>query len=247
LPIGLFGVAIATATLATVSRHAARNELEKLRDTVTSSLRFAACLTFPSTAGLIVFREEIIRLLYERRQFHAGDTLQTSNVLLLYATALFAYSAIKILVPTFYALNDTRTPLRTSVISVGVKVGINFLLVLPLGFLGLPLATAIASWFNFTLLLRSLNHRLNMTWTWREIDPYFRIAVASAIMGLVSAVVYRLFIYLFGAHGTIILATNLLIAILAGLISFVPLLRVFRVEEVNMVTGLVKRRLAGLK
>jgi putative peptidoglycan lipid II flippase len=247
LPIGLFGVAIATATLATVSRHAARNELEKLRNTVTSSLRLAACLTFPSTVGLIVFREEIIRLLYERRQFHALDTLQTSKVLLLYATALFAYSAIKILVPTFYALNDTRTPVRTSMISVGVKVGINFLLVLPFGFLGLPLATAIASWFNFTLLVYSLSRRLSLRWTWREIDPYLRIALASAIMGGVSAIVYRLSTYLLGVRGTLVLAINLLIAILAGLVSLAPLLRVLRVEELNQVSSLIKRRLAAFK
>jgi putative peptidoglycan lipid II flippase len=247
LPIGLFGIAIATATLATVSRHAAQNELEKLRNTVSSSLRLAACLTFPSTVGLIVFREEIIRLLYERRQFLAGDTLQTSKALLLYATALFAYSAIKILVPTFYALNDTRTPVRTSMISVGAKVGINFLLVLPLGFLGLPMATAIASWFNFTLLLHSLRRRLGMKWTLREYDPYLRIAFASIVMGLVSAAVYRLSTYLIGEQGTFILAINLLMAIFVGLVSFVPLLRVFRVEEVNQVIGLIKRRLAASK
>ncbi len=242
LPIGLFGVAIATATLATVSRHAARNDLEKLQRTVTTSLRLAACLTFPSTAGLIIFREDIIRLLYQRKAFLPYDTVQTGNVLFLYALALFAYSATKILVPTFYALDDTRTPVRISMFTVGVKVAVNFLLVLPLGFLGLPLATAIASWLNVVLLLRSFRRRLDMKWTWRGLDPYLKIACASVLMGAVSLLAFRLSGYVFPGHGTLALAVNLMVAIIAGLATFVPLLRIFRVEEINLLMGMIRRR-----
>ena len=242
LPIGLFGVAIATATLATVSRHAAHDNMEKLQLTVTSSLRLAACLTFPSTAGLILFREEIIRLLYQRGHFLAGDTQQTGRVLFLYATALFAYSAIKILVPTFYALDDTRTPVRTSMITVAIKVAINFLLILPLGFLGLPLATAIASWLNLILLLRSFRKRMGLKWSWRGLDPYLRIACASAVMGLVSWISFRLLAGLWSGT-TWSLAVTLLAAIFVGIGSFVPLLRAFRVEEINLLTAALRRRL----
>src|SRR5437867_4386522 len=164
LPIGVFGISVATATLATVSHHAAQNAMGKLRETVASSLRLAACLTFPASVGLIVFREEIVRLLYERGRFLPGDTYQTSRVLLLYGLALFAYSAVKILVPTFYALNDTRTPVRTSMITVAVKVALNFLRSVPLQFLGLALSTAVASWMNFFLLLRQLGRRTGWKW-----------------------------------------------------------------------------------
>lgn len=243
LPIGLFGVAIATATLATVSHHAAHQAMEKLQATVSSSLRLAACLTFPSTIGLMLFREEIIRLLYQRGSFHQADTIQTGKVLMLYATALFAYSGIKILVPTFYALNDTRTPVRTSFISVGVKVAINFLLVLPLGYLGLALATAIASWLNLVLLLHSLRRRLKQTLAWHDLDPYFRIAVASLAMGLVSLLAFRLCGHLFTGPGTPTLALNLGVGIAAGTISIIPLLRFFGVEEINELTRLVQRKL----
>ncbi len=243
LPIGIFGVAIATATLATVSRHAAHNALDDLHRTISSSLRLAACLTFPSTVGLIIFRKEIIQLLYQRGPFLASDTLQTSKVLLFYATALYAYSAIKILVPAFYALDDTRTPVRTSMISVGIKVVINFLLVLPLGFLGLPLATAIASWLNMTLLLHSLQRRLGMRWGWRGFSPYLRIALASTLMGLLSLLIYRISSHVLSGRGTLTLATNLGIAIFAGVGSVIPLLRMFRIEEVDLLNNLIKRRL----
>lgn len=243
LPIGLFGVAIATATLATVSHHAAHQALEKLQATVSSSLRLAACLTFPSTVGLIIFREEVIRLLYQRGLFHQSDTIQTGKVLMLYATALFAFSAIKILVPTFYALNDTRTPVRTSFISVGVKVAINFLLVLPLGYLGLAMATALASWLNLVLLLHSLRRRLNQRFAWRDLDPYLRIALASMVMGLLSFLAFRLCGRLFTGRGTLTLALNLGVGITAGAVSIIPLLRFFGVEEINELTRLIQRKL----
>ncbi len=245
LPIGLFGVAIATANLATVSHHAAQGALDKVRTTVSSSLRLAACLTFPATAGLILFRSEIIRLLYQRGSFLPEDTLQTSKVLLFYSMALFAYSAVKILVPTFYALDDTRTPVRTSMITVGVKVAVNLLLVLPFGFLGLALATAVASWLNFALLTRALNRKLEAKWNWNELRVYARIAVASAIMGLLALLTFRLAANLLPGRSSLVLATNLSLAILVGMVSLMPLLRLFRIEELKGLTSLIWRRFRG--
>ncbi len=245
LPIGIFGVAIATATLAAVSHHAARNAMDKLQSTVDSSLRLAACLTFPATVGLIIFREEIVRLLYQRGSFLSSDTVQTSKVLLFYALALFAYSAVKILVPTFYALNDTRTPVRASVITVGTKIAINLMLVLWLGFLGLALATAIASWLNFGLLMRGLRRRLEGEWRWRGILVYLRIALASAIMGVLAALAFRIACHFVPGQGALALAFNLSSAILAGMASIFPLLRLLRVEDLSGLSGLIRRRFGG--
>lgn len=233
LPIGLFGVAIATSTLAAVSFHAARKNVEKLCDTVRRSLRLAACLTLPAAAGLILFRHEIVALLYQRGQFMAGDTLKTSYVLLFYSLALFAYSAVKILVPTFYALNDTATPVRLSVATVGVKVCMNFILIVPLGFTGLALATAVAAWFNFILLAWRFAVRTGVRWHWAEVWIYGRILCASLITGLMALVVYRGAVSVAPAGGTPGLALHLGAAIAAAIAGIVPLLRLFGIEEAN--------------
>jgi len=244
LPIGVFGVAVATATLATVSHHAAQNSMEKLRETVASSLRLVACLTFPASVGLIVFRKEIVQLLYERGSFLPSDTYQTSRVLLFYGLALFAYSAVKVLVPTFYALNDTKTPVRTSVITVAVKVVLNFLmLLLPLQFLGLALSTAVASWLNFVLLLRSLNRETQGQWLRKDLEPYAKIGLASLIMGALAALGYRLGETIVPVRGTLSLSLVLGFAILIGIASTVILLRLFRVQEATELVQLVRRRL----
>jgi putative peptidoglycan lipid II flippase len=243
LPIGLFGVAIATATTATVSLHAAQNSIDKLRDTVSSSLRLAACFTFPATVGLILFRVEIVRLLYERGSFLPQDTLQTSRVLLYYSLALFAYSAVKILVPSFYALNDTRTPVRTSVTTVAIKVAVNFLLIIKMQFLGLALATSIASWVNFGLLIRGLARHTRTVWDWRSLGSYVRIALASVVMGGVTLAAFNVSALLFDGPSQWQLAANLSVAIAAGMGAIVPLLHIFGVEEAGAISGLLRRRL----
>jgi putative peptidoglycan lipid II flippase len=243
LPIGLFGVAIATATTTLVSHHAADNATDKLRDTVYSSLRLAACLTFPATVGLIVFREEIVRLLYQRGSFLSTDTAQTGNAVMLYSLALFGYSAVKILVPSFYALGDTRTPVRTSVTTVAVKVAVNFLLIIPLKFLGLALATSVASWLNFALLLRKLNRVTGGEMRWQTVAAYLRIAAASVLMGAAAKLTYHFVRWVLPGEGTFRLAIHLAFAMFGAMALLVPLLGLFRVEEARELTALLKRRL----
>jgi putative peptidoglycan lipid II flippase len=243
LPIGIFGVAVATVTLTAVSHHAAEKESDKLAATVSSSLRLAACLTFPATVGLILFREEIVQLLYERGEFLPSDTLQTSQVVMFYGLALFAYSAVKILVPVFYALDDTRTPVRASVMSVAAKIVVNFLLIVPLGFKGLAVATAAASWLNFGLLLRKLYRRLGDRPNRSDLVMYLKIILASVIMGGLALLVFRIVREVFRGQDTLSLALTLGTAIAVALFSIVPLLRLFHVPEATELSGILRRRL----
>jgi putative peptidoglycan lipid II flippase len=241
LPIGLFAAAIATTTLAAVSWQAASENLARLQETVGGSLRLAACLTFPATVGLVLFRYEIIELVYQRGRFTPEDTLQTSRVLLFYGLALFAYSAIKILVPTFYALNDTRTPVRLSVTAIAAKIGLNFALIAPAGFLGLAMATAAATWLNFVLLAMRFVKRMGGSVCSRGLWIYGRIALASLVMGGIALVVHAGIQQVVPFPGTPGRALALLGAIAAGMGAILPLLRLFRVEEERALTGMVFR------
>jgi putative peptidoglycan lipid II flippase len=118
LPIGVFGVAFSIAAMPVLARHAARKDIQGMRETLVSSLTMVFCLTIPATAGLILLSEPIIRLIFERGAFTSIDTTATAQALSLYAVGLFAYSANKILVPVFYALNDTKYPVFASFLAV---------------------------------------------------------------------------------------------------------------------------------
>jgi putative peptidoglycan lipid II flippase len=124
LPIGVFGVAFSIAAMPVLARHAARKDIQGMRETLVSSLTMVFCLTIPATAGLILLSEPIIRLIFERGAFTSIDTTATAQALSLYAVGLFAYSANKILVPVFYALNDTKYPVFASFLAVAANVSI---------------------------------------------------------------------------------------------------------------------------
>jgi len=244
-PIGVFGIAIATTTLAAVSLHAAQGAKDKLNRTIASSLRLAACLTLPASVGLILFRQEIVRLLYEGGSFTPEHTGKTSQVVMLYALGLFAYSAVKILVPAFYAMNDAHTPVRASMITVGAKIALNFALGIPLGFLGLALATALSSWVNCALLLVGLHRKTNLRWSKTDLESYARIALASIIMGGLASLAFHITGVFLGNSGALVQGLRLGAAIFTGMFSLVFLLQAFRVEEgkeiSRMVIGLLGR------
>ena len=110
LPIGLFGVSIATASLPSVSRHAALDDLAGIRRTVSRGLAMMLMLNVPATLGLVVLARPIVELLFEHGRFTAADTEATAAALQLYAVGLVGYSAARIISPTFYALRQSRTP-----------------------------------------------------------------------------------------------------------------------------------------
>ncbi|RMG44791.1 MAG: murein biosynthesis integral membrane protein MurJ [Acidobacteria bacterium] len=148
LPIGLFGVAIATANLAGVSRDLARNDRDRFRSTLATSIRMTLLLTVPAAAALIALGVPIVRVVYEHMRFGPADTRATAEVLALYAVGLPGYALVKVFVPTFYALKDPWTPVRISASVVLVKIALNFAFIGPLAYGGLALATGIAAWVN---------------------------------------------------------------------------------------------------
>jgi len=136
LPIGLFGVSIATAALPTVSALAARGDRDGMRRTIAAGLRLMLALNVPATVGLIALATPIVALIFERGSFTAADTPATAAALVFYAPGLLGYSAVKLASPTFYALQDSRTPVAVSILSVGVNVVLNLTLVRVLGYRG---------------------------------------------------------------------------------------------------------------
>jgi putative peptidoglycan lipid II flippase len=183
LPIGLFGVSIATAALPDISRQAVGEDLAAIRRTVSSGLRLMLMLNVPATVGLLVLAEPIVSLLLERGRFSPNDTMQTAAALMFYAPGLLGYSAVKIASPTFYSLRDSRTPVTVSMISVAANLSINLALVRVMGFRGLALGTALAAMINAGALLWLLGRRLNGLDGGRIAIAFGKIAMASVAMG----------------------------------------------------------------
>src|SRR5690606_27390121 len=153
LPIGVFGVAVATIATAGLARRAAERDLEGMRQTLGQGLRLVAFLTVPAMFGLIALREPIVRLLFQHGRFLAEDTVATAWATLGYAVGLYAYAGVKVVAPAFYALDRARLPLYASVSAVAANIAFNVLFFPVLSFRGLALGTSIAATLNFAVLL----------------------------------------------------------------------------------------------
>jgi putative peptidoglycan lipid II flippase len=184
LPIGIFGVSVATAALPEVARHAAVGETDAMRKTLSMSLRLMLMLSVPATIGLMVLSEPIISLLFERGNFSSRDSAMTAAALVLYAPGLVGYSIVKLASPSFYALRDARTPVTVSVISILVNLVLNIWLFQIMGFRGLALGTGIAATVNALLLLVLLSRKIDGIDAARVLTAFLKISVASAIMGV---------------------------------------------------------------
>jgi len=161
-PIGLFGVAIATATLPAVAALVARGEIAEFRKTISRSMRLAIFLSLPAACGLAVLAEPIIAVIYQHGRFSADSTRQTAACLQAFAIGLTGYAALKVLAPTFYAFGDSRTPALVSLLSIVVNAGLCWLLAwkLGLGVMGLALSTGLVALVNFVQLLFHMRRRI---------------------------------------------------------------------------------------
>jgi putative peptidoglycan lipid II flippase len=182
LPMGLFGLSIATAALPTLAAAAARDDVPTMRSTLSSALRMVLMLNVPATFGLMVLATPIVRLLFQHGSFTPAATAATAAALVCYAPGLVGYSAIKLAVPAFYALHDSRTPVAAGAVSVAFNIALNLLLVRWMGVQGLALGTTLSALFNGGLLLLLLSRRTGGLDGRRVAVAFGKVATASVLM-----------------------------------------------------------------
>jgi putative peptidoglycan lipid II flippase len=184
LPLAVFGIALATAALPKMSKEVAAKDIDKLKDTVSFSLRTVFTIMIPASLGLMIMAQPIVRTLFQRGEFTAYSTSITSSALFFYTFGLFAYAGIKILVSTYYSMGDTKTPVKTASISLVVNLVLNLILMWPLKIGGLALATSIAATCNFVMLYIILSRRIGDIGTSRILSSVGRICFATVGMSI---------------------------------------------------------------
>jgi len=180
-PLGIFGIAVATAALPLMAEQAARGDRAGLIETLNFALRLSCFIAVPAAVGLILFRVPITRVLFERGAFSSLDTEATAWALGFYALGLPTFSATRIAAQTFYALGDTRTPVKIAMGAVGLNVVFALVLMGPLGHGGLALASSCASMAHLTGLLWRLK-RVGPLGIRRILKSLARVAVATTLM-----------------------------------------------------------------
>jgi len=243
LPIGLFGVSIATATLPAVSRHAAVGDREGIRHTVAQAIGMMLVLNVPAMFGLIALSEPIVRLLFERGRFRPSDTAATAAALRFYAIGLTGYATARIASPVFYALGRSRVPVVVSVATITLNVALNIVLVRVLGFRGLALGTSIAMMANGAMLLVLLHRHLDGLEEWRLATTFVKTAVASMAMAAASAGLDHLFSGITTDGGIVVRAALVFTAIGVGVAVLTVVAKLLRIREFDLALSSVTARL----
>jgi putative peptidoglycan lipid II flippase len=244
LPLGVFGVAIATVAGAGVAQRAAARDMQAVRATLGSALRHVAFLNVPSAVGLAVLAHPIIALIYEHGRFGGADTAATAGALLCYALGLYAYSAVKVLAPAFYALDDTRVPLLGSVLGMAANVGLNAALYPVLGFRGVALGTSLAATANLAVL--GLAWRRHGGLRDAALLPHLaRVAAACVPLAVVAWGAWRGLDRLLPAAGGLPRQLALgLVPVVAGAAAYLAAARALGIRELDELLAALRRRRA---
>jgi putative peptidoglycan lipid II flippase len=243
LPIGLFGVSIATAALPAVSRQHHQEDLTGVRNTVSDGLSLMVMLNVPAMIGLMVLAVPIVRMLFEHGRFTPADTLATAAALQFYTIGLVGYSVVRITSPMFYAFGRNRTPVVVSVVTVLVNAALNYWLVQVIGFRGLALGTSIAAIFNAGTLLYLLRSQLQGLNGRQLLSSVSRIVLASILMGGAAFGALRALEAWLPGGGELMQIARLALTISFALIVLAGSAWLLRIREFKQGVALVTRRL----
>ncbi len=241
-PIGLFGVALSVATLPLIAKQAAKGASRELGETMVSSLVLAFALTLPAAIGLWLLAEPIIALIFQHGHFTRFDTVMTAQALKFYSIGLMAYSAVKIIVPVYYALDDTKWPVIGSFMSVAANVIIILLTLDRFQHRAIALSTSVTIIFNFLFLAVILYRKTGGYPVRRLIVSLGKIAVASALMGAVVLVIST---WMDFGQGMAALALQVSVSIAAGVIVYAMAVLLVGLGEarefMEAVKGMIRR------
>jgi len=188
-PLGIFATALGTVLLPVFSKHAANDNHEEIRLTVSRSLKQLLYVMLPAALGLLVLATPVVQMIFEWKTFDASSTWMTAIALQCYAPGLVVFSLAKIFVPAFYAMQDTRTPVRIAVYAVLLNITLNiiFILTLPqaVKHAGIAAATVIAEGFAAVALALILQKRIGKP-DWRGVGlGMLRYVLAAIVMCIV--------------------------------------------------------------
>jgi putative peptidoglycan lipid II flippase len=240
-PQGIFTVSIAQAVLPSMSRQAASNDMDGLKESLSFGLRLTLFITIPAMAGLLLCATPIFTLLFMGGAFDYAKAVKSAEALFYYSWGLTFVALVRVLVPAFYALKDTRTPVLIAFIAFLLNAGFSLILMGPLLHGGLALATTLSAFFNMLLLLYYLRKKIGPFGGRKIVISGLKILLATLPMSLV---VYFCTLSLdWSIQGQKLLKSGTLaFSVFAGMLVFLFFAQLLRCEETAKVTEIIRRR-----
>jgi len=233
-PLGVMGLAVATAIFEQLSAEAARGQIARLRETAAAGLRVMFFLGLPASVGLILVAKPLVATIFERGQFTPEATERVAGALAFYSLGVWAYMSQHVFVRGFYAMQRPQVPARIAAQMVGLNLALNLLLVGPLAERGLALATALTACVQLLLLRRAWVKAAGWPTGRRTAASVARTAVATA--GMAAAVLAVQWLL----HAWTAESISLIVQVAGGGAVFAALAYLLRSKELTVLTGRVR-------
>ncbi|MDR3253685.1 MAG: murein biosynthesis integral membrane protein MurJ [Endomicrobium sp.] len=233
LPLSIFGLAFATASLPAMSKAYAKKDTAALKNSLNYSIRVTVFALLPSAVGFMVIGLPIVKLLFEHGKFSSLASLMTNNALFYYSLGLPAYASAKIFANAFYSLQDTKTPVKTAIWAMVLHVILCIILMRFMDVGGLALATALASYLNFFLLAVHLKKRIGRLGFKKILFSVIKSVIASVITGITVWHTCKISESLFISVST---------SIVAGLTAFIFISYMLKSEELRTFTHIFSEK-----
>ncbi len=241
LPLGIFAVAIATATLPTLSDHAADKNTAAFADTLRHGLRIAMLEALPSAVGIILLATPIVQLLFERGSFGAESVAGTAGALVFFAMGIPFISGVRNTVPAFYAMKDAGTPVKVATVALIVNAIAAYTLMQFMAHRGLALAMALSSTTNFIILLWMLRRKIGQLGLTQLLTTVRSSGLACTGMAA-WLLAYRWYLAVHPITGTLHRALFLFPVIAIGLVIYAFILRLISRDDYEVVAHLIHRK-----
>lgn len=237
----VFGVAVPTAIFPSLSWHIALDEMEKFRNIISKAIRVTLIITVPLSVGLMFFNTPVIKLLFERGAFNQQATALTAGVLFYFAIGTFALTLNYVMIRAFYALSDTKTPVRLAVIAVLGNIILSIILVKVMKQNGLALASSLAALLQMGLLLFFLQKKIGRLKLGRLLADFFKTILSSVVAVGAGFWLNQKFGDVIGPTAFFGQLLNLGLTTILIIVIFLLLISIFEVEERDHLLKLLRK------
>ena len=240
--MAMFITSVASVIYPMLSKLSSEDNKEKFTSSVVQSINSVILLVIPISVGAIVLATPIVKLLFQRGEFDDRATSMTAIALIMYSIGMVAFGLRDILGKVFYALQDTKTPMINGAMAMIMNIVLNIILVKYLQLAGLALATSISAIVCIFLLFGSLKKKIGYFGEDKIIKTMIKSILSAIVMGVVTYFAYNMLSNLLGI-GFIKEAVSLVVSVGIGAITYAILVVVLNVEEVNIITSMMKKKL----
>lgn len=235
LPIVLFSGIIATIVFPDMIFYINKGDFINLKAYVNKALVISLILLLPSFFGTAILNNEIVKLLYQGKMFSAQDTINTASALLYYTPTIIMYGLIGVISKIYYSMKDTKTLMYISIISIFLNALFDYILMKPMSFNGLALATSLVSVFQFFSTYFILKRKIDISDHKYLIKNILKILISCTLMSIVIILTKSYF-----KSFNIIINTS--ISIIIGIVIYLSGIIILKVDEVNnIIKRLIKK------